>query len=248
MSTGKQYRRGIIHCHSKYSFDSIVSISAYLKAARTHALDFIILTDHDTTAGSRELKRAAALTMPELEVPIAAEYLTDGGDVVAAFMDDEIRARAFPEFVREAREKNAILMLPHPYVGHRAPEDMARECDLIEAVNCRTSESKNQRAQDLARSLNKRTVVGTDAHFARSIPNVIVEVEAGGSLKSALLGGEIRWPNPRLTTRWEYGASQLIKAWKKHDLALALRLVRGAAARILGVRRNTVTASRAGLG
>ncbi|HTY55135.1 MAG TPA: PHP domain-containing protein [Candidatus Binataceae bacterium] len=248
MTSEKQYRRGIIHSHSKYSFDSTISISAYLRVARTHNLDFIILTDHDTTAGSRELRRVAALMMPELEVPIAAEYLTDGGDVIAAFMDDEIHARAFPEFVREAREKKAILILPHPYVGHRAPDELARECDLIEAVNCRTSESKNKRGEALAQSLKKRTVVGTDAHLARSIASGIVEVEVRGSLKSSLLDGEIRWATPTMTRRWEYGASQLVKAWKKHDARLAVRLMRGAAARILGIRRHTVSASRAGLG
>jgi len=243
MKNDKGYLRGVIHCHSKYSFDSIITIPDYIKAARQHRLDFIVLTDHDTAAGSRELARLARHTMPELEVPLAAEYLTDAGDIVAMFMSEEIQARSFPEFVREARAKNALLLLPHPYVGHRAPERIAPECDLIEAVNCRTGESKNRRGEELARSFGKRMVVGTDAHFARSIASGIVEVEDMGSLKSSLLSGEIRWQAPTMTARWEYGASQLVKAWKKHDAYLAWRLMRGAGARILGIKRNAATVS-----
>jgi predicted metal-dependent phosphoesterase TrpH len=243
MTTNRRYLRGVIHCHSKYSFDSIIGIPEYIKAARQHRLDFIVLTDHDTAAGSRALGRLAQETMPELEVPLAAEYLTDAGDVVAMFMSEEIQARSFPEFVHEARAKNAILLLPHPYVGHRAPERIAPECDLIEAVNCRASESKNKHGEVLARSFGKRVVVGTDAHFARSIASGIVEVEDLGSLKSSLLSGEIRWQPPTMTTRWEYGASQLVKAWKKHDARLAWRLMRGAGARILGIKRSAPTAS-----
>ena len=49
----RSYLRGIIHCHSRYSYDSLTGISAYLKVAREQSLDFIILTDHDTIAGSR---------------------------------------------------------------------------------------------------------------------------------------------------------------------------------------------------
>jgi len=84
MSYEKHYLRGVIHCHSHYSFDSTTSISTYLRIAKRHQLDFIILTDHDTIAGASALKAAAAESMPDLEVPLAAEYLTDEGDVIAA--------------------------------------------------------------------------------------------------------------------------------------------------------------------
>jgi len=69
MSSEQHYLRGVIHCHSHYSFDSTTSISAYLRIAKRHELDFIILTDHDTIAGARALQAAAAESMPNLQVP-----------------------------------------------------------------------------------------------------------------------------------------------------------------------------------
>jgi predicted metal-dependent phosphoesterase TrpH len=236
--TARPYLRGIIHCHSQYSYDSLTSISAYLKVAQRRNLDFIILTDHDTIAGSEALKAAAALRLPHLQVPIAAEYYTDEGDVIAAFIDGDVRARKFTDFVTEVREQNGLLLLPHPYVGHQAPERVAAACDLVEVFNCRTSGSKNSRAYELARSLEKHGYAGADAHFARSICGAVVEVENRGSLRSSILSGSASWNAPRTTSPWEFGASQLIKAWKRRDAALALRMLRRAGEQVINVGRN----------
>jgi len=227
--TARSCFRGIIHCHSQYSYDSVTRVSTYLKIAQRHGLDFVILTDHDTIAGSRALKAAAALRLPHLQVPIAAEYHTDEGDVIAAFIDGEVRARKFTEFVTEVRDKNGLLLMPHPYVGHRAPEKVAAACDLVEVLNCRTRAAQNSQARELARSLGKRGYAGADAHFARSICSAVIEVENLGSLRSSILAGSPRWESAQIASRWEFGASQLIKAWKRRDAALALRMLRRAA-------------------
>jgi predicted metal-dependent phosphoesterase TrpH len=225
MNTGTHYLRGVIHCHSKYSYDSATSISTYLRMARRHRLDFIILTDHDSLAGARALRAAAARTLPSLAVPLAAEYLTDEGDVIAVFVPDEIRSRNFAQFVVEARDKGALLLLPHPFVGHRVPRELAASCDLIEVANSRTSAVRNALAAELARALGKRGYAGPDAHFGRSIANAIVEVEDCGSLHQSLSRGGIRWDSWRPTERWEFGASQLLKSWKRRDGKLAMRLL-----------------------
>jgi hypothetical protein len=242
MSSEPHYLRGVIHCHSNYSYDSFTPVSSYLKTARQYQLDFIILTDHDTLKGAHALQAAAARLMPKLAVPLAAEYLTDEGDVIAAVVPEDVRARTFSEFVAEARQKDAVLLLPHPFVGHRSPERIAAECDLIEAVNCRTSNSKNLRAAGLARSLGKRTYAASDAHFGRGIADAIVEVEDLGSLRASLLHGQIRWQRSRPAMRWEYGASQLVKSWKRRDARLALRLLKSACAR-LALRARSARAS-----
>ena len=80
----------------------------------------------------------------------------------------------------------------------------------------------------LAQSLGKPAYAGSDAHFAHSIADAVLEVESLGSLRTSLLKGEIRWEPVRITPRWQYGASQLIKAWKKRDSVLALKMLRRA--------------------
>ncbi|HWD28869.1 MAG TPA: PHP-associated domain-containing protein [Rhizomicrobium sp.] len=213
-----RWLRGIIHCHSHHSHDSLAGIGAYLTAARRHALDFIVLTDHETIAGSKALAEAARRQMPQLRVPVAAEYNTSLGDVIAVFLDDDIEAMEAEAFFAEARAKDALLLLPHPYVAHRQTEWLAERCDLVETINCRASATANGKATALAAQLGKRSYVASDAHFSHSLGNAILEVEDLGALRPSLTHGQIRWAPPRLTGQFEYGASQLISAIKLRDM------------------------------
>lgn len=217
--------RGIIHCHSKYSFDSMVSTRSYLNAARRHKLDFIILTDHDTIEGSAALRKAAAREMPHLQVPLAAEYLTEYGDVIAVFLQSEIKTPTLAELIGEARAQGAILLFPHPYVSHKEIPRLAEACDLIEVFNSRAPARQNQKAAELAASINKQTYAGSDAHLATSLGRVIIQLENRGGLKASLLEGRMNWTE-EVTPRWEIAVSQMIKAWKKRQPALAWSLVR----------------------
>ena len=226
MATSHNCLRGIIHCHSRYSYDSIISIESYLHFAQRHNLDFVIVTDHNTTKGSQALREAAAIHMPGVEVPLAAEYLTDCGDIIAAFLKSEVRARTFREFVNEAKAQGAVLLFPHPYVSHREIERLAEECDLIEVFNSRASDPQNAKATELAASMKKRAYAGTDAHLSNSLGRVVVEVENRGDLRTSLLHGKLDWVAEK-TPRWEIGASQMIKACKMRDPLLAWNLARG---------------------
>ena len=219
--------RGIIHCHSRFSYDSMIPISAYLRFAKQHSLDFVILTDHDTMAGSLALQEAAARHLPSLQVPLAAEYFTSEGDVIAAFLQREIVGRDFARFKTEARQQGALLLLPHPFVAHASPETLAGECDVIEVFNSRASGDANQRALDLATKYKKPGFYGPDAHLSRSLHKAIIEVEDCGGLRNSLLKGRLRCTSEEPTSKWEIGASQLIKAVKSRDPYLATRVLRG---------------------
>lgn len=216
--------RGIIHCHSRYSYDSMISIRRYLRFAKTKELDFVILTDHDSIAGSQALRTAAARTLPRLEVPIAAEYLTDCGDVIAVFLKSEVNARTLHEFVDEARAQGALLLFPHPFVAHSQVEKIAGLCDRIEVFNARASDTQNIKASELAVTTNKRPYAAADAHLAASLGRAIIEIEDYGDLRTSLLQGEARWISQK-SQRWEIVLSQGIKALKKRDSALAWNII-----------------------
>lgn len=164
--------------------------------------------------------------MPHLDVPLAAEYCTDCGDVVAVFLKREIQALALKEFVDEARKQGAILLLPHPYVSHKEIERVAEECDLVEVFNSRASDQQNAKAAELAANMNKRTYAGADAHLSNSLGRVIVEVEKCGDIRTSLLNGKLDWVAEK-TPKWEIAASQMIKAWIKRDPSVAWNQVRG---------------------
>lgn len=228
VETKPEQLRGIIHCHSRYSYDSVLSISRYLRFARQQRLDFVVLTDHDTIAGSAALQRAAARRMPALEVPLAAEYLTDCGDVIAVFLKAELKSRRFEEMAEEARSQGALLLFPHPYVSHTRIDYLAEHTDLIEVFNARAGTADNAKASALAQGLKKPMYHGADAHLAASLGRAILTVEKHGDLRSSLLAGKIAC-TPERTPKWEKSVSQGIKAVKRRDAALAWKLAQGAA-------------------
>lgn len=219
--------RGIIHCHSHHSFDSLIPARSYLRAAERFELDFVILADHDTTAGSIELSRRVEQKSLGLQVPIAAEYCTDHGDVIAVFLKEEIRSRKIEEFFHEAREQGALLLLPHPYIAHSDVPLLAEECDLIEIYNARASRAANESAAQLAIDHRKPVYAASDAHFTRSIGSVVVQVPRRESLRESLLQGASNW-TAQPTPKWETGASQLIKAFKRRDAKLAAKQIASA--------------------
>ena len=110
--------KGVIHFHSNYSYDSINSLDSIIDKAIAEELDFLILTDHDTAYGSLALKRRVAEREAHLIVPMAAEYKTEYGDIIAAFISHEIQDMSFINFIEQVKKQNGVLLLPHPYEGH----------------------------------------------------------------------------------------------------------------------------------
>src|SRR5258705_3078316 len=135
-------RGGVIHVHTHHSYDGIASAGQLLRMARREGLAFLIVTDHDTLAGSREVRDLAIRQGGGIEVPLAAEYRTDHGDVIAAFLEEEVKARGFDDVVAEVRGQDRLLMLPHPYYHDRDVKRLARPVDLIELPNERLSSER----------------------------------------------------------------------------------------------------------
>jgi predicted metal-dependent phosphoesterase TrpH len=215
--------RGIMHFHSRYSPDSLTSIRRILAVARRQSLDFLMLTDHDTTAGARELaRRVGALGLP-IEVPLAAEYRTDHGDLIAAFFQEEIKSRDLEGFIAEVRSQGGILLLPHPLVDHCQPEMLARRVDLIEVFNGRAGAAANEAAEALAARVGKPGFWASDAHLACSLGRTVVTVENRGPLRESLLRGAIRPAVCRPAAACDVFLSQVIKVVKTRDLKRAVR-------------------------
>ncbi len=191
MPSNPSIYRGIIHFHSSYSPDSLTTIGQILSAAQRESLDFLILTDHETTTGSRELARRIAARGLPLQAPLAAEYLTDHGDMIAAFLQEEVVSRRLDEFLAEVRAQGGLVLLPHPFVNHRDVEMLARDADLIEVFNGRAKGDANRAAESLAARCGKPGYWASDAHLAPSLTRAIVTVENRGPLKDSLLAGSI---------------------------------------------------------
>jgi len=218
--------KGIIHFHSKFSFDSVLSIDRIIDFAVENELNFLILTDHDTIKGSVALKNRIAERGLEIEVPIAAEYNTNDGDVIAAFIKDEIKSRCIVEFVAEVKDQGGMLLLPHPFNGHSNIESLATYVDLVESFNSRCRDRDNERAKALVNRHNKKEYFSPDAHLFNDLENVIVKFKSVGSLKESLLHSKIIKLSEKKTKLYSIEASRLIKGVKNKDISLLYRVAK----------------------
>lgn len=212
--------RGIIHVHSCFSYDSVLKPETIAKIAEKNKLNFIIVTDHETTNGAIEVQNIIKKRDLKIEVPLAAEYKTSNGDMIAAFIKKEIINMEFDYFCREVKEQDGIILFPHPFKGHRNIDYIAKKCDVIETFNSRVSKECNDKAMELAIKYKKPKYAGSDSHLVGEVTNTLLSMDYDGSLKEALLNAKIEAENKRNSNQYNIIISQYIKALKKRDIRL----------------------------
>ena len=220
--------KGVIHFHSEYSHDSANSLDTIIDKAIANNLDFLILTDHENIKGSIRLKNRILERGLDIIVPVAAEYKTDFGDVIAAFISEDIKNMNLSSFVNEVRDQEGVLILPHPFQGHPEEklEEIVKEVDLVEIYNPRCTHFQDKQAKDLAIKYGKSTYYGSDAHLKKELCNVIVSIECERSeeaLKYALLEKSVK---PLIFSKTFYRFitfSQIIKAFKRKSIRIFYR-------------------------
>jgi len=225
------------HLHTKHSFDSLVEPRVLAEYAVTLGIHVLAVTDHDSWQGAVETaEEARALGLP-LRVILASEVLTDHGDVIALFLEEELWERETAKFCDAVHEQGGLVLLPHPYRWHRLDEELLSRVDLVEVHNARTPPEDNARASTLARERGLPELVGPDAHRLAELGLARVEFDGelpadDAGLKEALLKAPRRFRITRGSI-WNEWLSQGIKLLRQPSGKLAWHLVRGAARRLL---------------
>lgn len=158
-----------LHIHSKYSFDSLLSPKTVLKVAKNKGLTGIAVTDHNTIRGGLEVRRINKDR--DFVVIVGSEIQTEIGDIIGLYLNDEIRSRVSIEVIEEIKNQGGIVVLPHPFRGHRLNQYVIEHSDAIEVFNGRSTTEENTKALELAKKYNKPFTAGSDAHFASEIGN-----------------------------------------------------------------------------
>lgn len=213
---------GVIHFHSNFSFDSLTSIRSIVQAAKELKCNFLILTDHDTVAGSLKLKEYCESNRIPIEVPIAAEYKTNLGDIIAVFLKSEVISRDFNDFIDEVKDQGGLLFFPHPYRGHKEVERICEHVDFVEVFNPRLSDEENFKALKLAQKYNKKIYIGADAHFSKEMSNAVITFDVShDNFRTSLCCMEnLKLINVDSTNLSDIIKSQIIKAVKNGDIKL----------------------------
>jgi len=227
---GNRKYKGIIHFHSRFSYDSCTPSDYIIRKAKEMNLDFLLLTDHNTTKGSEYLRDLAKRLGVNIIIPVSAEYSTEMGDIIAAFIKNEITYHNYENLISKIKEQEGVVILPHPYYKHNNIERLVDDADMIEIYNPYIDQDLNRKAEHTAHTKKKQGFYGSDSHLRRSFGNIVVYVENKGNLRTSLLAGNIQYKKITDPGPYEKTLTQMIKAVKKTDLKLfimiTLKLVR----------------------
>ena len=185
--------------------------------AKRKGLSAIAVTDHETVKGARETIREARISS-DLFVVSGIEVKTNMGDLIGLFVEEEVATRDIYEVIDEIREQDGLVVLSHPFRGHKNMlRQITLEIDLVEALNGRSSSARNLEAKRLALSLNKPVIAGSDAHFSFEIGCVrtifFSSVTSLEDLRKLIVSGERRLigrESPTIVHMFSFGA-EIIK-------------------------------------
>lgn len=221
-----------LHIHSKYSFDSIMDPKKIIKVAKKRGLNGVAITDHNTIKGGLEAKKINE--DPDFLVIVGSEISTEAGDITGLFLKEEIRSRNSREVIEEIKKQGGIVVLPHPYRGHKLNVELINKVDLIEGFNARSSKVENEKSGNLAEKYDKPAVAGSDAHFASEIGlgKTIISSEEG--IKRDILNGRTKLEVSQ-SPAYLQSLSQTIKSIKMKEYRrvpvqlfwLTIRVIRG---------------------
>ncbi len=207
------------HCHSIFSKDSLTTPLKLVQAARRKGIDRLVVTDHNTIRGAIEAKKID----PELVV-IGEEILTTQGEILAAFVSEEIPAKLQPrEAIRRLRDQGAFISVSHPFDERRGwkEQDLLEIIpfvDAIEVFNARCFlSSYNQRAAEFAHEHHLLGTTGSDAHTVRELGRAVSVLEQdlhnAETLKAALqdAGARTRLSSPLIHATSRFAVT--VKKW-----------------------------------
>ncbi len=169
------------HCHTNFSKDSLTRPEDLVKMARRKGIDRLIITDHNSIGGAR----AVQALDPELVI-VGEEIMTTQGEILAAFVQEEIPARLSPqETIKRLKEQGAFISVSHPFDSLRAggwkEKDLLAilpEVDAIEVYNSRCMMPWfNRQAREFAEKHDVPGTVGSDAHAAFEVGRSVLLLE-----------------------------------------------------------------------
>ena len=193
------------HCHTNASGDSLTSPRELVDTCRRKGIDRVVVTDHNSIAGGR----AAQALDPELVI-VGEEIMTTRGEILAAFVSEEIPKGLTPEeTIRRLKEQGAFISVSHPFDrwrsgGWRETDllEILPQVDAIEVYNSRCMLPHfNQEARRFAQRHQVAGTVGSDAHAAFELGRslmVLEPFEGPEGLRRVIRTGtqKMRWSPP----------------------------------------------------
>jgi len=176
------------HIHTIYSADSVIQPKTLVEMLAAHSfIKVAAVTDHDSVRGCRATVELAS-AYPDILVIPGVEISTEQGDVVVLGTYELPPKPWTPEVVSDfAKSVGGVSIVAHPFrmygMGERARN---YKVDAIEVLNGGSSQTANDEAKELAKSLSLPGTAGSDAHQVSELFSVFNKVNASLDVDSVL--------------------------------------------------------------
>jgi predicted metal-dependent phosphoesterase TrpH len=216
------------HCHTIASKDSLTRPEQLVEAAKRKGLDRVIVTDHNSTRGAE-----AAQTLDPERIIVGEEIMTTRGEILAAFVRQEIPARLTPqETIGRLRQQGAFISVSHPFDRQREGgwklHDLLEILPLVDAVEVFNSrcmrQEYNREAQAFAREHRIAGTVGSDAHAPFELGRAVMLLEpfeGSEGLRTAIVKAQVE---TRWSPLWFHLASRYASLRKRIKIGLDITL------------------------
>lgn len=165
-----------LHVHTCYSPDAITTPNEVIRYSKKRGLDGVAITDHDTLAGARKLKKSDIIVISGIEIT------TLNGHLLALNVATPIPPRLdINETIERIHEAGGIAVAPHPTSFYRsAPSRKTSSYDAIEVINSAAIPFQllTYLNQKIATRLNLPQTAGSDSHHGPEIGAAYTVIEA----------------------------------------------------------------------
>lgn len=156
-----------LHTHSVGSPDGGLRAADYRWMLERGGLDFVAVTDHNTTAFAKELQAELGES-----IIVGEEITAREGEVIGLFLTEVIPAGlSAAETAKRIHGQGGLVYIPHPFetvrkgLPAKTLDEIAAQVDVVEANNGRAMfQNKSQQAKAWAEAHHKPIAASSDAH------------------------------------------------------------------------------------
>jgi hypothetical protein len=146
MKDSKKKFRGLIHIHTKYSFDGSLSLPDFVNLVKNNRYEFIILTEHAEDFDDKKMQIVVsecykATNEDFLVIPGLEFNITDEIHILGIGIEKYFYERDPEEIIRKIHENNGLAILAHVAdCKKKIPYAQLKDVDFIEIWNPRYGE------------------------------------------------------------------------------------------------------------
>lgn len=156
-----------LHTHSLFSKDGALTAENYRRALVEKRLDFIAITDHNTTDFARQLHEEFGE-----HIIVGEEITTTEGEIIGLFMTETVPPNlSAREAVRRLKAQGALVYVPHPFetvrsgISEATLQKIIADVDIIEVHNGRAVfQNRSELAKEWSIRAQKPGAASSDAH------------------------------------------------------------------------------------